>query len=135
MELPLVENRSERRVMAVLIFLFVLPTLLLFCPAYGKGTKYIDARRNQHKAVREYRTYINSIARRQFARARVIILVDSSQGFDVGTLRLNRTKYLDIKVTIYLYRGANPKLININVFELNNRNIVYKINQELNIRG
>lgn len=109
------------------IFFVFFSANTLFTAGYAKPI-IIDARYDLEAAIELYRNEITDAEKRSINK-RFIILVNGKRGFDVGYLRLpNRTMKVDIKAKIYVYRGDVKKPIRINLFKLNRRRVVAKLN-------
>lgn len=121
-----------RQLVVATVFVFLsantLPTT-----SYARSIT-IDARYDLAEALERYRDEITD-AHERSVRKRFRILIDAHKGFDVGTLRLPRyVKKLNVSAVIYVYRGRDVSSpISINLFKLNRRRVVAKLNAK--IRG
>lgn len=99
----------------------------------------IDARYDLEKAMDEYRSIFAPDDNGRFPRVvreSIKIYVNAGRGFNVGWLRLPRdTRYVDVRVTVYAYGGGRlVGRVSFNLFELNDWNTTFNINQELRWR-
>ena len=119
-------------------FIILASLLCLNCGFVSKAyaIKVIDARYNMQDALAQYRDAILSSQKRS-VRVNIKILVDANRGFNVGYLRLpRRLKHINVRVTLHILRGMSvSKEVSVNVFQLDRKNEVKRINQTLIITG
>lgn len=117
------------------LILSLTAALILFSSsAYARDV--IDARNNVRDAIAEYRAIVESALTHSLNK-RIYILIDGRHGFDVGRLKVpSNLRNVNINVVIYVYGGRRiMRPITINLFELEDRNNIYRINQSLVVRG
>lgn len=102
----------------------------------AKAISVIDARYDLQQALQKYREEITEAVERSIKK-RIHILINGNRGFNVGYLKIpNHIRRVDISVVIYVFRGREIiKPIQVNLFNLNSKQVVYQINQKLKIRG
>jgi len=102
----------------------------------AKAITTIDARYDLGQALRQYSEEITEAVEHSIKK-RIRILVDGNRGFNVGYLKIpSHVRRVDVSVDIYVYGGREvSEPIQVNLFNLNSKQVVFQINQQLKIRG